>query len=281
MPSPSQYKLPLTQAPKEFELMVKEYCISQYSNAEMIGRMGQKQKGLDILIKNEEAYIGVQCKNYTLSVKEISGIIKKAEEFDERLETFIIATSGPRDVKLQEYIRKNNKNFEIAKEIKIIFWDDIVETMGANEDFIKKFYPQFFYSGEKEYDIEELKKDFNKAIYIYDILKYIQKDPVIEGMTYILINNMDGFQEDMREYLNKAILFQKESVYIYIEQFCTILYEYNNYLSTILHPTNNANTFCIQNQYLDKKKILEQVKAVKEELNNCYSKINADCKIFC
>ncbi|WP_343344852.1 restriction endonuclease [Terrisporobacter petrolearius] len=130
MPIPSQYNLPPTINEDEFEDMVEDYFKLNYPNAQRYGRKGQKQYGLDITYTNNSSHqlIGIQCKKYaTLSTSDIDSIIDAVGDFHIKINdnssleiiNLIIATTAPRDAKIQSYVLQ--KRQELNKEIQIIF----------------------------------------------------------------------------------------------------------------------------------------------------------------
>ncbi|WP_407503292.1 hypothetical protein [Elizabethkingia miricola] len=97
----------------------------------------QGQNGVDIYgpVNNGLNYNGIQCKNKKLNlidgspnritIKDIQAEIDKAKDFQPALSKLIIATSLPKDQKIEEYVRKasveniNNGLFSIQ----ICFWE--------------------------------------------------------------------------------------------------------------------------------------------------------------
>ena len=82
-------------------------------NTQKNGRQGQPQCGVDISGRpnQKNKYAGVQCKgkdNYTnkkLTEKEVKAEVEKAKSFKPKLSEFIIATTGPKDTKIEELAR--------------------------------------------------------------------------------------------------------------------------------------------------------------------------------
>lgn len=89
-------------------------CFDLYSgmwgdpNAQMHGRSGQEQWGVDIFGHDEHGlFTGVQCKGKTggygsrLTERERRDEVEKAKHFSPSLDVFIVATTSPADAKLQ------------------------------------------------------------------------------------------------------------------------------------------------------------------------------------
>ena len=119
-------------------------------NAHPNGRRGQRQNGVDIYGKLpfDTSYTGIQCKgkneNYgkQLTDEEIDNECEDAKKFTPELSTFIMATTSPRDLKLQEHCRilSNSKKYNF--EVDTWSWDDIEEEVQTRPEIMKKFYPE-------------------------------------------------------------------------------------------------------------------------------------------
>ncbi|MES2898665.1 MAG: helix-turn-helix transcriptional regulator [Pseudomonadota bacterium] len=123
-------------------------------NAQLFGRSGQRQNGVDIFgLDNRaaRALCGVQCKvrqlqDSGLSIKDIQAEIALAEQFTPSLERFLVATTARRDARLQEQVlaisqaREADNKFSVG----LLSWDDIKLEMQAHPKTLKKHYPTFF-----------------------------------------------------------------------------------------------------------------------------------------
>src|SRR5262245_48581183 len=75
--------------------------------AQKNGRSGQPQAGVDVFGKQEGKQIGVQCKQRDgllrteLTIDELEQEVEKAKYFRPPLSTFIVATTGSRDARVQ------------------------------------------------------------------------------------------------------------------------------------------------------------------------------------
>ena len=114
------------------------------------GRNGQRQNGVDFYGKYlfDYKYTGVQCKgkngNYEsrLSIDEIDAECKKATNFKPQLGTFVMATTSPRDVNVQQHCREltNNKAFPFT--VDTWSWDDIEDEVQCRPEIMDRFYPK-------------------------------------------------------------------------------------------------------------------------------------------
>jgi len=98
---------------------------------------GQGQQGVDIYgaVNDGAKYNGIQCKNKKLNlidgspnritIGDVQAEIEKALHFQPQLSKLVIATSLPKDQKIEEYIRKKSVENVANKlfSIQICFWD--------------------------------------------------------------------------------------------------------------------------------------------------------------
>ena len=154
MPYFSNLQIPPPSHWSDFESLCRDLWreIWEDPNTEKNGRQGQPQNGVDIYGRPHKGNLwsGIQCKckndglNKNLTASEVKEEIQKAKSFVPRLSEFIIATTGPKDTKIEELARKITQ--EHLKEglfsVNIWGWNDIKERL---EDFPKvknKHYPQ-------------------------------------------------------------------------------------------------------------------------------------------
>lgn len=112
------------------------------------GRRGQIQNGIDIYGKPLFAskYSGVQCKgkngNYDskLTKNEIDEECNKAVNFKPDLDTFIIATTSPRDQKTQEHCRAITQQQKYPFIVDSWAWEDIEEEIRFRPEIVERFY---------------------------------------------------------------------------------------------------------------------------------------------
>lgn len=118
-------------------------------NAHHNGRNGQRQDGVDIWGKNlfDHGYSGVQCKgkngNYQskLTTDEIDDECKKAVKFKPNLKSFIMATTSPRDVVVQQHCRQLNEKNAYPFSVDTWAWDDIEDEVQCRPTMMEYFYP--------------------------------------------------------------------------------------------------------------------------------------------
>ena len=132
-------------------------------NTKKNGRKGQPQNGVDIYGRPNQGKLwsGIQCKcknndlNKNLTKSEVEEEIQKAKNFVPSLSEFIIATTGPKDAKIEEFARKvsdDNLNKGLFS-VHIWGWDDIKNNL--SEDLVNIYYPNFSSLVSRK-DIDEL-----------------------------------------------------------------------------------------------------------------------------
>lgn len=105
--------------------------------AQKNGRQGQSQHGVDIWGQPDGTteWHGVQCKgkdNYTnqnLTENELLSEVEKAKGFTPQLSKFIMATTAPRDAKIQEKARQLTDAHQCLFKISIYSWADIIDLL--------------------------------------------------------------------------------------------------------------------------------------------------------
>jgi hypothetical protein len=101
---------------EDLENLVKDLFRQEWQDfhTQRHGRRGQSQQGVDVFGRpaSVPGWAGVQCKNKDLlilsqlTVEELRREVKKAKAFQPPLTQFIIATTAPRDGRLQQEARK-------------------------------------------------------------------------------------------------------------------------------------------------------------------------------
>jgi len=139
---------------QDFELLCWNLwkTIWKDSDTQRHGRSGQSQQGVDICGRPNKGkqWAGVQCKgkeNFTkqqLTEKELFVEVDKAKKFKPSLSKFIIATTAPRDAKIQKTARKLTDLHISAGlfTVSVCTWNDIEELMLEHKpEIAKDWYP--------------------------------------------------------------------------------------------------------------------------------------------
>lgn len=119
----------------DFERLSLDYAIANYfGKGDFYGRSGQAQYGIDsILILNDGTYIGVQSKRYrktALTAKLLQAELDAAHLIEPKLGRYIVATTAPRNARLQDWARTATLHGKTA--VDIIFWESIAQWILAD-----------------------------------------------------------------------------------------------------------------------------------------------------
>lgn len=139
-------------------------------NTQKNGRGGQNQHGVDVSGKNllsSGGVCGVQCKgkdNYSqkkLTITELESEVDNAKSYSPSLKVFIVATTGPKDVKVETRAREITEEHEKLGLFSVVVfgWADIVEKLETHTDIFEKHYPWMF---RREFKADEYFFDFWK-----------------------------------------------------------------------------------------------------------------------
>lgn len=151
MMEPSNYEVPPPTMWECFERWTCELFSEEWgTNARLNGRKGQPQNGVDVYgePKSNIGWCGIQCKkkdnlaSNTLTVSELRIEVDKAKGFDPKLSHFIIATTGPRDEKVQTEARQisddNKKKGYFS--VDVIFWPDFLILYCKHKEVFLRHY---------------------------------------------------------------------------------------------------------------------------------------------
>lgn len=166
-----------------------------FPDAKKHGRSGQAQHGVDVYGRPQSRadWAGVQCKgkdSYTdkkLTKDELNAEVKKALRFKPALTQFTLATTGPRDAKIQELARLITTR-HAAKglfTVDVVAWEDIVELLEQHSVVLEKHYPQFAGTLPKLKHLQGLASDVKdtiggqikkEAASLHDVLHQLRQD---------------------------------------------------------------------------------------------------------
>ena len=237
MPSLSTYSLPLPGA-REFEMLMKDFSEIRYQGrATLYGSPGQKQDGVDVVVTQTNGNrICIQCKNWErkLENSDINTMIAEVEKFPAKISLFVIAVTTKRDAKLQQYVY-NLSDCRISEKkfpIEIIFWEDIEHIVKINTFLLRTYYPEFYINLESSrkkmqmysnliLDKKELRKSFLNSIIKWNIFDMLSVDP-FAGFDFQLVINVDCFEIEMKNIMNKAISLASKKSYMRINKFLNL-----------------------------------------------------------
>jgi hypothetical protein len=156
MPTLATAEFPHSRNWDELEALCWDLFRTEWNdpNAVRHGRLGQRQNGVDMFGRRQGRghHIGVQCKLHgqhaSLTLPEIRAEVHKAEGFQPRLDEFVVATTAPRDARLQRAVRLLTEEREASGRfgVYVRFWEDLSDRLALDGVMARRHYPQFFIS---------------------------------------------------------------------------------------------------------------------------------------
>jgi hypothetical protein len=146
-------QLPPPKNWQDFEALCRDLWAEIWGdpNTQANGRSGQAQHGVDISGRpgGGHHWAGVQCKGKarsygtTVSVAELRTEVVNAHQFKPPLSEFIIATSGPKDTKVEEEARALTVQNSASGlfSVHVWGWDDVVQALCRYPTLLDKHYP--------------------------------------------------------------------------------------------------------------------------------------------
>ena len=123
------------------------------NDAEMHGRTGQPQAGVDVYGADrvEGQFVGVQCKGKDqsygnpLTAAELRKEVTKAQSFDPPLDLFVLATTAPNDATIQKLGRQLTQKHKRSRlfEVRVVGWSSLRQRVTDYPDIVKKYFPDF------------------------------------------------------------------------------------------------------------------------------------------
>lgn len=171
MPPPSNWQ--------DFQTLVGDVARLKYvpESVQEYGRQGQKQNGVDVIAESINGdIIGFQCKETkkgTINKEVVDCEVEKAKNFVPNLSVFFIVTTSPRDVHLQDYCNKLNKNGGLGFKVYMKFWDDMIDDINRSRSLLVssyKYYLEEFGAREKEAHLYAIAQAFNRPAFTDDFL---------------------------------------------------------------------------------------------------------------
>ncbi len=120
--------------------------------AQKNGRSGQPQAGVDVFGLSKGKQIGLQCKKKDnllrseLTVAELEHEVQEAKKFRPPLSSFIVATTGPRDARVQERARLLTDEYKIKGlfSVEVWSWKDIWHEIYQHEELLNRIGPIYW-----------------------------------------------------------------------------------------------------------------------------------------
>lgn len=163
----------------EFEDICKSSFQLRWSNTGLTrhGRQGQKQNGVDVYGYDAfNNFIGIQCKNTVSGVNQstIESEIIKAEKFKPEIRYLFIATTAPRDVTIQAFVRNLNESRRAQGKflVSVEFWDDITADLVKDPAVLRMHYPQMFQQTQPTKDEFLRKRDVSNLLKLLNCIDF-------------------------------------------------------------------------------------------------------------
>lgn len=153
MPLLSACQIPAPKNWQDFEALCVDLWREelQDSSIQRYGRTGQAQQGVDIVGRpkgsESNGRTGIQCKciesNSVLDKSTIQAEIVKARNFMPPLSQYIIATTGRKDVRVEQLCRTINDQYlkEGLFTVTFLGWEDIVLLLDKHPSVIANHFP--------------------------------------------------------------------------------------------------------------------------------------------
>lgn len=206
---------------QDFERLTRAVCVFEWGepDAEILGRPGQAQHGVDVLgwdtRYGRRRRVGVQCKRRSMAdadgktlcggavtMDDIKNALKMAEALSLGLDSFVLATTALRDARLQEQIaafnetRRNQQECEVA----VWFWEWFEEKLNRDVTVGRQFYSEILeahgLSGSDRVIAGQLRSAFNRALMKTKLEHENQIGSVIKGTTLLQHLLATGYLND-------------------------------------------------------------------------------------
>lgn len=113
----------------------------------LMGRSGQAQKGLDVLITTKEARtIGIQCKAVAKLTKAmLANEIAKALTHQPKIHQFVLLTSAPNDAELVTEAQRLTEQHEEQGlfSVTVYGWGEVMRLLEGHPAVVAQFFPEF------------------------------------------------------------------------------------------------------------------------------------------
>jgi tetratricopeptide (TPR) repeat protein len=130
--------------PPRDEQVFEDLCLDLFralwGTAQLYGRRGHQQKGIDLYGKAGGEHVAVQCKKREgkLSRADVRKDVASARAHEPPFRKLVFATTAPRDPKLQDHARGLGDE---AFEVEIWFWDDLAHELTRNDALYRLWEP--------------------------------------------------------------------------------------------------------------------------------------------
>jgi hypothetical protein len=149
-PAGTSEVLPPLENPHDFESLCLDLWREIWgdSGAQRNGRSGQPQAGVDVFGVHNGDWMGVQCKQKnsslrtSITVHELEKEVAAARGFKPPLNSFVLATAGPRDRAVQERARELSS--AASFKVEVWGWDEIWAELVSRQALLARIYPVYW-----------------------------------------------------------------------------------------------------------------------------------------
>lgn len=129
--------------PPRDEQVFEDLCLDLFracwGTAQLYGRRGHDQKGIDLYGRVGDVHVAVQCKKREgkLTRADVRKDVESARRHEPPFQRLVFATTAPRDPKLQDFVRR----LEAPFAVEVWFWDDLEREVARQEDVFRVWEP--------------------------------------------------------------------------------------------------------------------------------------------
>lgn len=290
MPALSTYKIMPPTDFKEFETLICDYGAKEFKGtAQLYGRQGQKQCGIDVLVTSENGdRTCIQCKDYQatkVTTKKIDEWIAEIDKIPFFVHLFVIAVVGQPDAKLIEHVAVTSDNRVKSGKcrVNIIFWDVIERFVKVTPEILSLYYPMLachIEDAKSKQTVsytnlilteEELRLRFLDCVSQYHIIDFLESDPFVR-IDFDLLLDLDSFIYSVSDLLNKSMDIEKTDRFIQIGEFLKSLNDYSSYLSSICGLEGNG-LLHFRHEYGDMNTCKKKVDDLRKKVFRCLREV--------
>lgn len=285
------FAIPPPQDWKEFENLCKDLwaAILNDNDIQLHGRSGQEQQGVDIFGINriDGRKYGIQCKQKTypknLSIDEIETEVRKAEKFSPKLDVYILATTAPKDQKIEAYAReiseRNNNKGKFS--VYVYGWGDIEAKLNDHANILKKYYSKFLDPKNQNgayFNFWHKENKINKLFYYACFLPFSTFNI---RYSYVHLNMLSGYLNKHDDFLlhtrtNAIDNRLKEAMVLFNDQahsLIGLISEYPPRYETSSSASDIVYTYWVECSHLDYVEQGEFIERKKGRVRECFYKL--------
>jgi tetratricopeptide (TPR) repeat protein len=182
----------VTLNPPRDEQVFEDLCLDLFSalwdGAQLYGRRGHEQKGIDLYGKDGDDPVAVQCKKREgkLSKADVEKDVQSVRKHDPPFKKLIFATTARRDPKLQDFVRGLKEPFAVE----VWFWDDLEREI-ARHDTVYRFWEPVLGAAPPLVDVERLPSTILARLIgretEMEMLEDAWRDPAMHVLTLVAV----------------------------------------------------------------------------------------------